>query len=112
MLASELRHKKLPWWTWIAPLPIFFIGTLISLEAKITTGTSLFYFPLPLALTLIYWWGPRILPAFYLNAVCCAGLWGLEDMALWPIYGAPEVIFVFLSWLLFPKLLSGKLWLP
>jgi len=35
-------EKKLPWWTWVVPLPIFFIGTLLSLEAKISTGSSLF----------------------------------------------------------------------
>jgi len=109
---SETPRKILPWWTWIVPLPIFFIGTLISLEAKITTGTSLFYFPIPFALTLTYWWGLRVLPAFYLNAVFCAGLWGLDRVELWPVYGMPEAVFVFLSWLFFVKILSGKVWLP
>jgi len=33
-------------------------------------------------------------------------------MELWPLYGLPEVVFVFLSWLLFVKFLSGKVWLP
>src|ERR1044071_9891916 len=105
-------QRSLPKWTWVAPLPIFFIGTLISLESKITTGTSLFYFPLPFALTLTYWWGPRVLPAFYINAVACAGLWGLERTELYPLYGLPEVVFVFLSWLFFVKFFSGKVWLP
>jgi signal transduction histidine kinase len=105
--STELRSEKLPWWTWIVPLPVCFLGTLLSLEARITIGTSLFYFPLPFALTMIYWWGPRILPAFYLNAVCCAGLWGLTRVGLWPLYGLPETVFVFLSWLLFRKTFSG-----
>jgi two-component system, sensor histidine kinase len=104
--------EKLPWWTWVVPLPIFFVGTLISLEAQITTGTSLLYFPLPLGIVLSYWWGPRVLPAFYLNAVGCAGLWGLDRTELWPVYGFPELVFVVLSWFLFVRLYSGKVWLP
>jgi hypothetical protein len=84
----------------------------MSLQAKITTGTSLFYFPIPFALTMTYWWGPRVLPAFYVNAVACAGLWGLERVELWPLYGIPEVLFVYLSWLFFIKLFPGKVWLP
>ncbi|HEY5748326.1 MAG TPA: HAMP domain-containing sensor histidine kinase, partial [Chryseolinea sp.] len=116
MLLTEVSngtsYRRLPWWTWVVPLPIFFLGTLISLEAKITTGTSLLYLPLSFGLTLVYWWGPRVLPAFYLNASACAGLWGLDRMELWGVYGLPELVFVALSWLLFVKVSSGKIWLP
>jgi len=106
------REVKLPWWTWVAPLPVFFIGTLISLEAKISSGTSLFYLPIPFALALIYWWGPRVLLAFYLNATLCAGLWGLQTVSLWPVYGSIEVIFAFLSWFLFVRVARGNVTLP
>ena len=112
MTTAVKSGHQLPWWTWVVPLPIFFLGTILSLEAKITTGTSLFYFPIPLALTLAYWWGLRVLPAFYLNATCCAGLWGLERVELWPVYGLPEVVFVFLSWYFFVKAFAGQTWLP
>lgn len=108
----KTSERKLPWWTWIVPLPIFFLGTLISLEAKISSGTSLFYLPIPFALVLIYWWGPRVLIAFYLNATLCAGLWGLETMTLWPVYGSVEVIFAFLSWFLFVRVARGNVTLP
>lgn len=93
-------------------MPIFFLGTLISLESKIATGTSLFYLPLAFGITLAYWWGPRVLPAFYFNASACAGLWGLDRMELWPVYGLPEFVFVALSWLLFVRVCSGKASLP
>jgi signal transduction histidine kinase len=109
---SEGKTGPLPLWTWFAPLPISFIGTLLSLEAQVTIGTSLFYFPIPFCLTLIYWWGPRVLPGYYINSVACAGLWGLERVELWPLYGLPETLFVFLSWLFFVKFFSGKIWLP
>jgi signal transduction histidine kinase len=110
--AQKGHPNQLPLWTWFAPLPIAFIGTVISLKAQVTTGTSLFYFPIPFCLTMIYWWGPRVLPAFYINAAACAGLWGLERIEFWPLYGLPETLFVFLSWLFFVKWFSGKVWLP
>lgn len=106
------KSGPLPWWTWILPLFIFFAGTQISLWSKVTTGSSLFYFPVPFALILTYWWGPRVLIPFYLNAVLCAGFWGLDRIELWPLYGLPEVVFVALSWLIFIKMLKGQCWLP
>lgn len=111
-LTNVFTNKKLPWWTWILPLFIFHLGTEISLWSKVTTGSSLFYFPAPMALILIYWWGPRVLPAYFLNATLSAGLWGLDRWVLWPVYATPEVIFVTLSWLFFVKLSKGKCWLP
>jgi len=53
-----------------------------------------------------------VLPAFYLNASACAGLWGLSRVELWPVYGLPELVFVALSWLLFVRVCSGKVSLP
>jgi hypothetical protein len=116
ILTEESDHisgkNPLPWWTWVLPLFIFFAGTQISLWSKVTTGSSLFYFPGPLALIFTYWWGPRVLVSYYINSVLCAGFWGLDKVALWPVYGLPEVVFVFLSWLFFIKLARGKCWLP
>lgn len=108
----EFPYRTLAWWTWVVSLPVCFVGTLISLQAKIATGSSLFYFPLPFALTLAYWWGPRVLLGYYINAVLCAGFWGLTRVGLWPVYALPEVIFVFLSWLFYIKAFAGKVWLP
>jgi signal transduction histidine kinase len=115
-LSEETDHipksHPLPWWTWILPLFIFFAGTQISLWSNVTTGSSLFYFPVPFALILTYWWGPRVLLPFYLNATLCAGFWGLDRIELWPLYGFPEALFVFLSWLIFIRLLKGQCWFP
>jgi len=106
------NNNPLPWWTWVLPLFIFFIGTQISLWSKVTTGSSLIYFPGPFALILTYWWGPRVLLPYYINSVLCAGFWDLEKIALWPLYGLPEVVFAFLSWLFFVSIVKGKYWLP
>jgi two-component system, sensor histidine kinase len=110
--SSPLSKSKLPWWTWVLPLLLFHLGTEISLLSKVTADSSLFYFPAPIAVILVYWWGPRVLPACYINATLSAGMWGLNRFELWPIYAAPEVIFAFLSWLFFIRLSKGKCWLP
>jgi signal transduction histidine kinase len=106
------KRNPLPWWTWVLPLFIFFAGTQISLWSKVATGSSLFYFPGPLALILVYWWGPRVLLPYYINSALCAGFWGLDRVELWPVYALPEVVFAFLSWLLFIKMANGQCWLP
>jgi two-component system, sensor histidine kinase len=104
--------EKMPWWTWVLPFPIFFLGTQLSLLAKVMTGSSLFYLPLAFAIVLIYWWGPRILISFYLNAVVGCAFWDLNKIEFWPIYALPETLFAFLSWLLFIRFKNGKPWLP
>jgi two-component system, sensor histidine kinase len=109
---SKQNQIKLPWWTWVLPLLIFHLGTRISVWSHVTSGSSLFYIPVPLALILTYWWGPRVLVSFYMNAVFSAGLWGLQNTMSYPLYALPEVVFVFLSWLLFIRLAKGKCWLP
>jgi len=105
-------QNKLPWWTWVLPILIIHLGTRISVWSHVTSGSSLFYFPVPIALILTYWWGPRVLVGFYLNAVLSAGLWDLQNTMYYPLYALPEVIFVFLSWLFFPRFVDGKCWLP
>lgn len=103
---------KLPWWIYPLAFGIFHLGTHASILTKVTTGTSLFYLPAPFALVLVYWWGPRILPVFYLNAIVSCPLWGLDDPLLYPLYAFPELLFASLSWLLFIRLGKGKFWLP
>ncbi len=106
------KQNTLPWWTWVLPGILTHIGTQMSIWSHVTTGSSLFYFPISIALILTYWWGPRVLLGFYLNAAASAALWGLQEPLYYPLYALPEVLFVFLSWLLFIKLVNGKCWLP
>jgi signal transduction histidine kinase len=65
-----------------------------------------------MALVLIFWWGPRILIPFYLNAILSAGLWGLSKVYFWPLYGLPETSYAFLAWYLFAIQRKGAYWLP
>ncbi len=112
-LKSDGVRNNLPWWTWIAPLFIFQLGTQLSLVFHIpSAGSSLFYFPTPFALILIFWWGPRVLVPFYLNAVLSAGFWGLSKWYFWPLYGLPETSYALMAWYFFTYVRKGKYWLP
>ena len=104
--------KKNKIWQWVFPIVLFQIGTQLSFWSNVTTGSSLFYFPVPIALILTYWWGPKVLPALFLNATLSAGIWGLQYPLLYPLYAFPETLYVFLSWVFFIKMAKGKAWLP
>ncbi len=104
-------------WPWYITLPlafvIFHLGTQASLYFKVAApGAALWYWPIPLGLILIQWWGPKVLLPLYLNAAVSAGLWGLPHWQFWPIYALPETGQVFLSWWLFKHLYQGLPWLP
>ena len=107
------EQTKLPWWTWVVPIIIFHIGTEISLQFKYTAGVSDIYLPTALSIVLINFWGPaRVIPAMYINAVLSTGLWGIKEFYQWPILSIPEVLFAFISWLLFTKIKKGQYWMP
>ena len=104
-------------WPWYITLPlaflIFQLGTQASLYFKVAVpGAALWYWPVPLGLILIQWWGPKVLLPLYLNAMLSAGLWGLPQWQFWPIYALPETGQVFLSWWLFNRFSQGLPWLP
>jgi PAS domain S-box-containing protein len=103
---------NLPWWTWVLPALLFHLCTGLSLQFQIARGMSLWYLPLPLALVLAQWWGPRVLLGLYLNAVLSAGYWGLYHWWFWPLYGMPVTLKATLSWFISARLLKGKPWMP
>ena len=113
MQLITLKHKKLPWWTWVVPILVFHAGSEISLLFKYTQGIGAIYLPTAFGLILINWWGwERTLPALYLNGLLTAHLWGITTWHYWPIYPIPETFAVFLSYYIFSKLLKGKYWMP
>ncbi len=103
-------------WPWYITLPlaflVFHLGTRASIPFSSAPGTALWYWPVPLGLILIQWWGPKILLPLYLNALVSAQLWELPQWQFWPIYALPETGQVFLSWLLFTRFNRGLSWLP
>src|SRR6185503_11056602 len=107
-----LMEQRLPWWTWLVPVVVCHLGTQAALYFQFAPGISISYWPIPLALVLTMWWGPRALLGLYLNAVLSAGLWGLPRLELWPVYALPETMAVGVGWLLFAWLARGQCWLP
>jgi PAS domain S-box-containing protein len=105
-------RRPLPWWTWIAPGILCHLGTQISLATKLEAGISAIYLPIPIALVLSFWWGPRVLLGLYANAVLSAGLWDLPRWGLWPLYAMPETAAVFAGWWLFVRAGRGDCRLP
>jgi len=104
-------ERSLPWWTWIAPLALFHLGTWGSIWIEVSPGVSVWYLPVPIGIVLVHWWGPRVLPALFVNAMMSAPLWHLPF--LWaPIYALPETITVALSWFLFSRWARGQCQLP
>src|SRR5262245_7444172 len=104
--------RRLPWCTWLVQAVVCHLGTQESLHFEFAPGVSISYWPIPLALVLSLWWGPRALLGLYLNAVFSAGLWDLPRWQLWPVYALPETLAVGVAWLLFDRIAHGQCWLP
>ncbi len=110
---NDIKSKSLPWWTWIAPFLIIETGDQLSLLFKYSEIYSAFYLPTAIAFVLINWWGPaRVLPSMFIIATLNSWFYDLQNLWLWPVFGAIEAFAVFLSWFLFSKLMRGKPWLP
>ncbi len=107
-----MEKRNLPWWTWVLPLVIFHLGTRLSLTYQISPGVSTFYFPVAFAFVMVRWWGYRILPALYINAVLSAGLWGINKIEYYPFYGLVETLEVWLSYLLVKERFKDAPWSP
>ncbi|WP_375740616.1 EAL domain-containing protein [Pseudomonas boanensis] len=87
---------RLPHWTWWLPLPLLYLATWLSLGTQAAGGTA-WYLPFALGLVFCLWWGERVFPAIYLNALLSASLWDL-DWPWAPLYAAPETLSVALAW--------------
>jgi two-component system, sensor histidine kinase len=104
--------KILPWWTWIAPFVLFYIGGFISQKFTMPTGSILFYLPIPMGLILIQWWGPRVLAGLLLYSVIDSKFWATESPLIQPLTLCSESATIFFSWYLFSSWQKGKAWLP
>ncbi len=94
--------KRLPNWTWWLPLPLLHLFTWISLATQFSEGVALWYLPFATGLVFTFWWGPRVLPAIYLNAWLSTPLWGL-DWHWGALYALPETLCIGLAWLLLQR---------
>lgn len=112
MNESTTTTRNLPWWTWVVPYFLFHGAIHLSLLFRYDQGVSTFYVPTAIGIVLINWWGPaRTLPAMFITATLNTYYWGVENWTVWPVYASPEVLSVFLSYILFRKV-NGEYWIP
>lgn len=90
---------------------MFQAGTRLSLIYQVAPGIFTFYFPVALGFALVRWWGLRILPALYLNAVISAAFWGLNKTPFLPLFALVETLEVGISYLLVKEYFK-KPWSP
>src|SRR5690606_2599385 len=89
---------RLPRWSWWLSLPLFHLATWLSFSTQLAGGMVLLHLPFALGLCAVLWWGPRALPAFYLNGLLSAPLWGL-GWRLAPLLALPETLALACAWL-------------
>lgn len=93
-----VESDRLPRWSWWLPLPLLCLGNWMSLPTRLDAGGALCYLPFALAICLVLWWGPRVLPAVFLSALLSSSLWELE----WPVaslHALVETLAAGLVWL-------------
>lgn len=87
--------------TWVLLMLILLIGSFISYFARTFTDSLLLYLPTSLAFVMVHWFGLRILPLAFINALVTLLLWqapGPWYRILFLSSHLPVIIFV--SWFL------------
>lgn len=87
--------------TWILLMLILLTGSYISYYLKSYTDSLLLYLPTSLAIVMVHWFGPRILPLAFINAFVTLFLWqapGSWERILF--LASREPVIVFISWAL------------
>ena len=87
--------------TWVLLMLILLAGSYISFYVRNYTDSLLLYLPTSLAFVMVHWFGPRILPLAFINALVTLLLWqapGGWDRIL--LLASHEPVIVFASWFL------------
>ena len=87
--------------TWVLLMLILLAGSYISFYVRNYTDSLLLYLPTSLAFVMVHWFGPRILPLAFINALVTLFLWqapGDWDRILF--LASREPVIVFASWFL------------
>lgn len=97
----ESKGQKWNLGTWILLMLILLTGSYISYYLRSYTDSLLLYLPTSLAIVMVHWFGPRILPLAFINAFVTLFLWqapgGWERILF---LASREPVIVFISWAL------------
>ncbi len=95
-------------WTWPLLMIILIISSFISYYLKNLTSSFLLYLPTSIAIVMVHWFGLRVLPLTFINAIVTLLLWqALGDWTRILLLATREPVVVFASWFLCKKLTSG-----
>lgn len=87
---------------------ILIISSFISYYLKNLTSSFLLYLPTSIAIVMVHWFGLRVLPLTFINAIVTLLLWqALGDWTRILLLATREPVVVFASWFLCKKLTSG-----
>lgn len=87
--------------TWIILMLVLLAGSFISYYLKDFTESLLLYLPTSLAIIMVHWFGPRILPLAFINGFVTLVLWNAQGG--WGrilLLATREPVVVFASWFL------------
>lgn len=96
---SESESQKWNLGTWVLLMFILLTGSYISYYARTITDSLLLYLPTSLAIVMVHWFGPRVLPLAFINAFVTLFLWnapGPWERILF--LASREPVIVFASW--------------
>lgn len=106
---SELKNQKWNLGTWVLLMLILLAGSYISFYTRNFTNSLLLYLPTSMAYLMVHWFGLRVLPLTFINAIV--------TMILWQAQGPVERILLlsthmpvttFVSWLLCKNLVYSS----
>ncbi len=103
-LMGQPGEAKWAWWMW--PLLLIFLISISygSYFLRNFTDSVLVYLPIPFAIILLYWYGPRMLPIIYLNEIATLVLWGAPGgWARILLLATHAPLMTYASWYLFMR---------
>jgi signal transduction histidine kinase len=106
-ILAESKRKRWNPGTWILLMLILLTGSYVSYYLRTYTDSLLLYLPTSLAIVMVHWFGPRILPLAFINAFVTLFLWqapGNWDRILF--LASREPVIVYVSWALCRNLIQ------
>ncbi|MFS4458451.1 hypothetical protein [Bdellovibrio sp. HCB2-146] len=96
-----MTKTKLPSWTWWLPFLIILSSKIISQFTFQRAGVHYIYLPHLIGSALFFWWGPRIIPAYFLAEMLTASLSGTSMWVLTPLFAVISTTKAFMGYFLF-----------
>lgn len=98
---------RLPWWTWILPLLVFQLATLVAGYFKTPAGSSVLYLTMASGILMVNWWGWRVALLALLSTWINMFSYDIPTTASHFLFSLRGPLSILLSWVLFRVVLKG-----